>query len=144
MAGTATATVSSRKGRGLIRVDVDVVCVAGAVSATPIGSFFGRLVAVIFDPVAGAGATMTSTADVLLTDTASGAPILSDLSVGATANTYRPTQVITDNAGVAITAAATAPNVNRDIFLAGPVSLAIANATTTDTARITLLVQEAN
>lgn len=143
MAGTAVATVTSKKGRGLIRVDVDVTCVAGAVSATPIGSFFGRLVGVIFDPVAGAGATMTSTADILLTDTASGAPILSDLSVGAAANAYRPTQVVTDNAGVAITAATTAPNVNRDIFLGGPVSLAIANATTTDTARITLLVQEA-
>lgn len=144
MAGTATTTVTAKKGRGLIRVDVDVVCVSGAVSATPIGSFFGRLVGVIFDPVAGAGATMASTADVLITDTASGATILADLSIGAAAALYRPTQVVTDNAGAAITPATTAPNVNRDIFLAGPISVAIANATTTDTARITLLVQEAN
>ena len=144
MAGTAVATVTSRKGRGLIRVDVDLTCVAGAVSATPIGSYFGRLVGIICDPVAGAGATMSTTADILLTDTASGAPIISDLDMGGSASLYRPTQVVTANTGVAITPATTAPNVNRDIFLAGPISIAIANATTTDTARVTLLVQEAN
>lgn len=143
MAGTIVATTSSRKGKGLIRVDCALTCVSGAISATPIGSFYGRLVGVFADPVAGAGATMTSTADVLLTDTKTGAPILSDLSFGAAAAGYRPTQVVVDQAGAAITPATTANDLNRDIFVAGGVSLAIANATTTDTGLISFLFDEA-
>lgn len=142
MAGSAVATVTSRKGRGIVRVDVDVTCVAGAVSAQSIGSFWGRLVGVMTDGTAGAGATMTATADVLLTDAATGAPILSDLSF-ATSDFYRPTTVIADSAGVAVAAAATATDVNRDIFVGGKLNLAIANATTTDTGRISFLFAEA-
>lgn len=143
MAGTALSTVTSRKGRGVVRVDIDLTCAGGVVDATPIGSFFGRLVAVLADPVAGAGATMTSTADILLTDANTGAPIISDLSFGAAAFYYRPTVNIVDNAGVTVAAAATAVDVNRDIFVAGKLKVAIANATTTDTGRLTLIFEEA-
>jgi hypothetical protein len=143
MAGSIVATVSSRKGKGLVRIDCALTCVAGAISAQPIGSVFGRLVAVLSDPTAGAGATMTSTADILLTDAKTGAPILSDLTFGASAFFYRPTQAIVDNAGAAITPATTANDVNRDIFVAGKLNLAIANATTTDTGLLSLIFEEA-
>lgn len=142
MAGTATATVTSKKGRGVIRVEIDLVCSGGAVSAQSIGAFFGRLVAVMADPTAGAGATMTSTADILLTDAVTGAPILSDLSFGS-AFYYRPTTAIVGVDGVAITPAATAVDVNRDIFVAGTLNIAIANATTTDTGKLVLVFEEA-
>lgn len=142
MAGSAVATVTSRKGRGIVRVDVDLTCVAGAVSAQPIGSFFGRLVGVMTDGTAGAGATMTATADILLTDAATGAPILSDLTF-ATSDFYRPTMGITDSAGAAVAAAATATDTNRDIFVAGKLNIAIANATTTDTGRVSFIFAEA-
>lgn len=143
MAGTAVTSVTSRKGRGTLRVSVALTCVGGLVDAQSIGSFYGRLVDILVDPVAGAGATMTSTADILITDAATGAPIISDLSFGAAAGRYRPTGVITDNAGVAVTAAATATNVNRDIFVAGKLNVAIANATTTDTGLLVLVIEEA-
>jgi hypothetical protein len=143
MAGSAVATVTSRKGRGLVRVDIDLTCAGGLVDAQPIGSFFGRLVGVLTDGTAGAGATMTTTADILLTDAATGAPILSDLSF-ATSDFYRPTKVVVDSAGAAITPATTANDLNRDIFVAGKLNVAIANATTTDTGRLTLVIQEAN
>jgi hypothetical protein len=142
MAGTAVATTTSRKGRGIVRVDIDLTCVAGAVSAQSIGSFFGRLVGVMTDGTAGAGATMTTTADILLTDAATGAPILSDLSF-ATSDFYRPTAVVVDSAGAAITPATTANDLNRDIFVAGKLNIAIANATTTDTGRLSLIFAEA-
>lgn len=142
MAGTAIATVQNRKGRGLVRVDIDLVCAGGVVDAQPIGSFFGRLVGVLTDPAAGAGATMTATADILLTDAGTGAPILSDLSFG-TGEFYRPTKVVVDSAGAAITPALTANDLNRDIFVAGKLNIAIANATTTDTGRVSLLIEEA-
>lgn len=142
MAGTATVTVTSRKGRGLLRVSIDLVCSGGAVSATSIGSFFGRLVGLYTDATAGAGATMTNTADILLTDADTGASILADLSFGA-AESYRPTQAVVDSVGAAITPATTANDVNRDIFVAGKLNIAIANATTTDSGRLVLLIEEA-
>lgn len=142
MAGSAVATVTAGKKRGIVRVDIALTCAAGAVSAQPIGSFFGRLVGVLADPTYGAGATMTSTADILLTDAVTGAPILSDLSFG-TAFSYRPTQAVVDSAGAAITPATTANDVNRDIFVAGKLNIAIANATTTDTGLLSLIFEEA-
>lgn len=142
MAGSAVVTTSSRKGRGLIRVDIQLTCVAGAVSAQSIGSFFGRIVGLYTDATAGAGATMTSTADILLTDATTGASILADLSFGA-AESYRPTGVVVDAAGAAITPATTANDLNRDIFVAGKLNIAIANATTTDTGLLSLLIEEA-
>lgn len=141
MAGSAVATVTSRKGRGIVRVDVDLVCAGGVVSAQSIGSFFGRLVGVLTDGTAGAGATMTNTADLLLTDAATGAAILSDLSF-ATSDFYRPTKAVVDAAGAAITPATTANDVNRDIYVAGKLNIAIANATTTDTGRVSLIIDE--
>lgn len=144
MAGTIVATTDYRQGgkRGVIRIDCELTCVAGAISAQSIGSAYGRLVGVLTDPTFGAGATMTSTADVLLTDAETGAPILSDLSFG-TGGFYRPTATITDSAGVAVAAATTANDINRDIFVAGKMNLAIANATTTDTGKISFIFEEA-
>jgi hypothetical protein len=139
MAGSLVATTTSRKGRGIVRVDVTVTCASGAMSATSIGSFFGRLIGVMF---AVDGTPVTSTADVLLTDAKTGAPILSDLSWGAAASAYRPTQGVADTAGATITAATTASDVNRDIYVAGKLNLAIANATTTDTGTVSFLFDE--
>lgn len=143
MAGTISATTTSRKGRGLTRIDALVTAEGGVVTAAPFGSAYGRIVGVIFDPVAGGGATMSATADVTISDALTGAPIIADLSIGAAAAYYRPTAAVVTNAGAAITPATTANDVNRDIFVAGKLNLAIANATTTDTARVSLLVEEA-
>ena len=141
MAGTVTATTTSRKGKGIVRINASVDY-STSMAAVTIGSAYGRLVRVLIDPVAGAGATMTSTTDVLLTDADTGAPIISDLSAGAAANAYRPTEVITDNAGVAVAAAATAVDVNRDIFVAGKINLALANGGASETGLICLIVEE--
>jgi hypothetical protein len=142
MAGTIVATTVAGKGRGIVRVNLALTCAGGLIDAAPIGSFFGRLVAIIYEPTAGAGATMTATADVLLTDSVTGAAIISDLNFG-TARVERPTMPIQDNTGTLITAATTANDTNRDIFVAGKLKLAIANATTTDTGYLGLIFEEA-
>lgn len=142
MAGTITATTSSGTKRGTVRIDCEVTCAGGLVDAAVIGSVYGRLVQVLTDSEAGDGATMTATADILLTDALTGAPIFSDLTF-ADAQNLRPTQVVTTNAGAAITAATTANDVNRDIFVAGKLKLAIANATTTDTGLVSFIFEEA-
>ena len=91
MAGTVVATTSSRKGKGIVRIDCALTCASGAISAQPIGSVYGRLVGVMMNSAAGAGATMTQTADVLLTDAVTGAALLSDLTF--TDGYYRPTYI---------------------------------------------------
>ena len=141
MAGSLTATHSARKGKGIVRIDIALTCASGAVTAAPIGSAYGRLVGVAFDPVAGGGATMTTTADFTLTDAVTGATIFSTLDFG-TARLIRPTQNVTSNVGVAVTAATTAVDVNRDIYIAGTMKAAIANATTTDTGLVSLFIEE--
>jgi len=144
MAGTITATTTARKGRGIVRVDCSLLQASGAISAQGIGAFYGRLVGVLIDPAAGAGGTFLTTADLLITDATTGAPILSDLSFGGSAGFYRPTAAVVDNAGAAITPATTANDVNRDIFVAGNINLATANgnANSTDTALVSLIFDE--
>jgi hypothetical protein len=142
MAGSITAVTFSSKGRGVVRADCALTCASGAISAQSIGSFFGRLVGIFYEPTAGAGATMTATADVLLTDAWTGAPIITDLAFG-TARYERPSIAVVGPTGVAITPAVTANDLNRDIFVAGPLNLAIANATTTDTGYLGFVFEEA-
>lgn len=142
MAGTVTATTTAGRKRGIVRVDIALTCAAGAVSAQSIGSFYGRLVGLMTNSAYGDGATMTATADILLTDAVTGAAIISDLTF-ADAQNYRPTKAVVDSAGAAITPATTANDVNRDIFVAGRLNIAIANATTTDTGLLSLIFEEA-
>jgi hypothetical protein len=54
----------------------------------------------------------------------------------------RPSQVVTDNAGTAVTAAASAPNVNRDIFVAGKVKIGATGLGNLGTCEVHLIVDE--
>lgn len=129
------------KGRGVVKVDLALTCVAGAIAAEDIGSFYGKLVGIVYEPTAGAGATMTSTADVTITDATTGASLIADLDFG-TARYERVTMPIQDTAGTVITAADTAIDTRRDLFVHGKLKLAIANATTTDTGYLGLVFEE--
>jgi len=147
MAGSVVATTSARKGKGLVRINCAItVTSATSLAASPIGSAYGRIVAAIFEPTAGPGATMDSTADLTITDAATGATVFSTADFG-TARSIRPTQVVTTNAGVAVSAAATAVDINRDIFVAGKLSLAMANVSSAVAPGVTgyfgLIVEEA-
>jgi hypothetical protein len=149
MAGTITSTSTFRKAPAfhprITKVDIDFTCASGAVDATSIGSFFGRLLAYITDGTAGAGATMTATADILLTDAWTGAPVLTD-STFATSDYVRPTGVMTNRSDGTAYPTNSAPDhvgtKHRDIFIAGELKAAIANATTTDTGRLSLIIGE--
>lgn len=143
MAGSIVSNTQAGKGRGIVRIDALLTCAGGAVTAQVAGSAFGRIVGILFDPAAGAGATMTSTADITIADALTGAPLIADLTFG-TGGFYRPTAPVVTNAGAAITPATTANDVNRDIFVAGKFTIAIANATTTDTGLVSIFVDEGN
>lgn len=144
MAGSVVATSSARKGQGIVKITSTLTCAGGALSATIIGKAYGRIVGVAFDPTRGAGATITSTAVLTVTDGDTGATLFTvGATVGSSALYFRPTAVITSNTGAAVTAAATAVDVNRDIFVAGNIKATIASATTTDSCGLDIIVEEA-
>lgn len=138
MAGTITATVKSRKGQGIVRLKAALTCTAGGVvDAAPVGNVFGRLVAVGYAP-----GTLDTGADITVTDGDTGAAILTLTNAGTSARWIRPTTVITDNAGVAITPATTATDLNRDVYIAGPIKVAVAQGGNATSGSITFIVQE--
>lgn len=55
---------------------------------------------------------------------------------------FRPTTVIADNAGTAVSAADTAPNVNRDIYVGGKLSVSTTGGATSSACTLSLIVDE--
>lgn len=138
MAGTITATVKSRKGLGIVRLKATITCDAsGVATATVIGSAFGRIVGVGYAP-----GTLDTGADITISDADSAANLVVLTNAGTSARFFRPTSVITDSVGVAVTAAATAVDVNRDIFVAGGIKVAVAQGGNLGAGSLFLLVQE--
>lgn len=143
MAGTITATEKHRSGKGLVRLTANILCdAAGVATKTNIGAAFGRIVGVGFDPNAGAGAVITTSATLIVYDADSGAALITYTTPAAAAY-FRPSAIATLNTGVALTAGATITDVNRDIFVAGNLAVAITtgggNATT---GALYIIVQE--
>lgn len=131
------------RSRGVVRIEAALTCDgAGAIAETVIGAAFGRLVGVVYDGGLDASAVITikqypgaSTVSVPVlayTTGTEGTPVF-----------FRPTDKVTDNAGADLTAALTATNVNRDIYLAGKVTLTVASGGASETGKIALIVDEA-
>jgi len=140
MAGSITATTVAHKSRGLVALKATFVTDAsGDATATVMGEAYGRLVGVSYDPATGSVATG---ADLTVTDADSGATVFSLTNGGTAARFMRPTAVATTNAGAAITAATTAVDVNRDIFVAGKLKLVVAQGGDTKTGYLTLFIDE--
>jgi hypothetical protein len=62
--------------------------------------------------------------------------------VAAATRYIRPSTAIVDNAGAAVAAADTAPNVNRDILLGGKVKVAVVGGNSSGTSTVSLLIDE--
>lgn len=138
MAGTAVGSIIEHRTRGVVRTDVSITTDAsGDASATVVGVGFGRLVGVLYDGGLDASAVIT------IKDVKSGASVVAyTTGTEGTPVAFRPTSVIADNAGTAVTAAATAPNVNRDIYLGGKVSVTVASGGNAETGVVSLIVDE--
>jgi hypothetical protein len=109
----------------------------GDASATVVGVGFGRLVGVLYNGGLDEGATIT------VKDVKSTATVLAyTTGTEGTAVFFRPTGVITVNAGTAVSAHATAPNVNRDKFLSGKVSVTVLSGGNVETGILSLIVDE--
>lgn len=139
MAGTAIPTFIKHRPRGLVRTNITITTDAsGDATGTVVGVGFGRLVGVFYNGGLDASATIT------VTDTKSGAAVLTyTTGTEGTPVTLRPTMVIQDQAGTVVAAADTAPNTNRDIILAGKVTVTVASGGNVETGRLSLIVDEA-
>jgi hypothetical protein len=141
MAGlvVAAAPVVHRQ-RGVVRIQVALTCDAsGVVTAAVVGNAHGRLVGFL------SNAGLDASAVVTVRDFKTGAPIfVHTQSTEGTPVYLSPTDIVTDNAGVNITAADTAPNVNRDIMVAGKLTVGVTAGGNAETATIALIIDEAN
>ena len=139
MAGTITPDAINHRSRGVVRTDVAVTTDAsGVASETVVGVGFGRLVGFLYNGGLDASAVIT------VKDKKTGASLVAyTTGTEGTPVFFRPTTVIADNAGTAVTAAATAPNVNRDMFVAGKVSVTVASGGNLETCTLSLIVDEA-
>lgn len=123
MAGVVSPIApTEHRSRGVCRIHVAVTTDAsGDATLATIGQAFGRLVGVMYDGGLDASASVT------LKDHKTGATLFGPYVTGTegTPVLIRPSTVVVDTAGTAVTAADTAPNVNRPIVASGKVDLVV-------------------
>ena len=138
MAGTITTTAIAHRKRGIVRTDLAITTDAsGDATATIVGVGFGRLVGVLYDGGLDASGTIT------ITDTKTGSALLTyTTGTEGTPVSFRPTAVIVGTTGGAITAADTAANVNRDIYVGGKISVVVASGGNAETGTLSIIVDE--
>lgn len=141
MAGTATVLGGApalHRSRGVVRLQCTMLTDAsGDMSAAVIGEAWGRLVGVAYDGGLDASAVVT------LKDYRTGATLFT-LTTGTegTPVFMRPSTNVVDVAGATIAAADTAPNVWRDIKVAGKVTLTVASGGNVETGIIAFFIDE--
>ena len=144
MPGTATAAAPVvHRPQGVKRIEVALTCTAGGVvDEAVIGEAYGRLVGIFYDGGLDASATVTFKHKPGAPSLVSAPFFVHTTGTEGTPVRLRPTDIATDNAGVNITAADTAPNVNRDIILAGKITITVAAGGASETGRYALIIDE--
>lgn len=144
MAGVVAYTAPTiHRPQGVKRIQVAITCDAsGVLSEVVIGEAYGRLVGVFYDGGLDASAVVTLKAKPGAASLVSVPVLVYTTGTEGTPVTFRPTDIATTNAGANITAADTAPNVNRDIVVAGKLTLTVASGGTSETGVIAFIFDE--
>ena len=144
MAGSATALAPVvHRSLGVKRIEVALTCDAsGVVDETVIGEAYGRLVGVFYDGGLDASATVTLKAKPGAASLTSVPVFTHTTGTEGTPVAMRPTDIATTNAGADITAADTAPNVNRDIVVAGKLTITVASGGVSETGKYAFIFDE--
>ena len=148
------APIIKHRSRGVVRISValatDATADGGDISERVIGEAYGRLVGVFYD--GGCDASAVITLRMAATDPGStvGATVLAyTTGTEGTPVAFRPTRVVTDNAGTNITAgdgsggAGTGNDVNRDVYVAGKLTIEVANMGVSESGNISFIFDEA-
>jgi hypothetical protein len=144
MAGTVAASAPAvHRPQGVKRIEVALTCDAsGVVSEAVIGEAYGRLVGVFYDGGLDASATVSLKQKPGAASTVSVPVFTHTTGTEGTPVRMRPTDIATDNAGVNVTAADTAPNVNRDIIVAGKLTVTVASGGVSETGKYAFIIDE--
>lgn len=144
MAGVAAANAPVvHRPQGVKRIEVALTCDAsGVVSEAVIGEAYGRLVGVFYDGGLDASATVSLKHKPGAASTVSAPVFTHTTGTEGTPVRLRPTDIVTDNAGANITAADTAPNVNRDIVVAGKLTITVAGGGNAETGKYAFIFDE--
>jgi uncharacterized membrane protein len=138
MAGSVAGTTITHRSRGVVCLKAVITCDAsGVATATKVGTAFGRLVGISYAP-----GTLATGVDITISDSDSGAAIVTLTDVGTSARFLRPSTNVTDNTGTAVAAATTAVDVNRDIYVAGVLKVAAAQGGNLGSGTLRLFVEE--
>lgn len=154
MAGTAVAApIIKHRSKGVIRISVALATNAtadgGDIPEVVIGEAYGRIVGVFYDGGCDASAVITLRHAATGTGATVGAPLIAyTTGTEGTPVAFRPTQVVVDPAGTAVTAgdgsggAGTGNDVNRDIYVAGKLTLEVANMGVSESGNIAFIIDE--
>lgn len=138
MAQVVTAT--KNRSRGITRLNAAFTThTDGVVTATAIGSAFGRVVAVEYDP--GSAGTAVDTGADLILSSANGVPFLTLTNAGTSPVRVRPTCVPVNASGVAVTPGA-GYNGTMDVYVAGVVKLAVAQGGSGKVGNVVVIIDE--
>lgn len=81
-------------------------------------------------------------ADITIADATTGATILALTNAGTTARFFRPTALVRNNVGASITADTSNNDLNRDIYVAGPLTVTVAQGGNIGKGSLLLTVEE--
>lgn len=138
MAQVVTST--KNRSRGITRLAASFTThTDGVVTATAIGSAFGRVVAVEYDP-GSAGTAVDTGADITLSS-AAGVAFLTLTNAGTNPVRVRPTCVPVGANGVAVTPGA-GYNGTMDVYVAGTIKLAVAQGGSGKVGGVVVIVDE--
>lgn len=144
MAGIVAPSTVIHRSQGIKRMEVALTCTAGGVvDEAVIGEAYGRLVAVYYDGGLDASAVVTIKQRPGGSGTIVTVPVLAyTTGTEGTPVYFHPTDIVTSDAGADIAASANAVGVNRDIFLAGKVTITVASGGASETGKFVLVVDE--
>jgi hypothetical protein len=144
MGAIAAAPVIHRQ-RGIVRIETAITCDAsGVLSEVVVGNAVGRLVGVFYD--GGLDVSATVTVKCIPGGSSVSVPVLAyTTGTEGTPVYFRPTDVATTNAGADLTVGAgVAVNINRDIYVAGKLTLTVAGGGVSETAKWAMVIDEAD
>jgi len=132
-----TTSKTIHRPRGVVRVNNAITTASdGSVAATSIGSFFGRLVGILYD----AGDLATGV-DITLRDVRTGAALFTGTDLGTSDLVMRPTQVPVGVVKTAVTPGAGYDG-TKDIYVAGELELVVAGGGDTKSGKFDLIIDE--
>lgn len=133
-------TASKTRARGITRLSATFTThTDGVVTASPMGTAYGRVVAVEYDP-GSAGTAVDTGADIILSS-ANGVPFLTLTDAGTSPKRVRPTCIPVVAAGTAVTPGA-GYNGTMDVYVAGVLKFAVAQGGSGKVGNLVVIVDE--